>query len=876
MVTVDEQLHGYRHGHELLSSSVRLPKEDQDRIDRLSDVAGPLRPGERFEPYLTCYPLPSGLHYVVARTWQDFAAPRAGCVRTRSAIVPMAEWMRGIDLAALVAQLTMEGDHAPAERMQLKLASHELPHVEASYGIELLEAMFLEDRKPIVVFDAVAAENMTVRLLAAFWPSFRTVFSVTTFALSPRQLGGRSFDLIFAPGDARSRFSEWDGRRIDGRKGTAGRHRWSKQIAERVFSDASPSLIRGDILGDLSLGGDEADLRISLMWNELHDKLETSPNAALGLLDIANSRSTRNLAAIRRLEPELATAARRAAAILPPADAWRFLYALMDKLRDVRLQLSAAKIIRSAAIDLAERAPLDAIANLDVVGSGVGGDLLLGAIGDGLAQDLSVELCATIAELPSAQLLRLLLLSPSLAAATLPRFPAYASQIAAALGEAPADIRQDAKRHLLRFLVEDQHVEAASSLISELDREELLAEVKLLAGANGLKAEGFHRPLAARAASLGIVPELRETVAALPAGGGTDAFLLMLISATADDVNWLLGTAALSDDRRLKLLRGVFDSMTGAQLKAIGASAKSSAILAMLLRDPAGSFGQIDRLLDVMKPHASVTVDAILQLLPHANREQTRRLAWRALEILLAGGSRPDRAGAMQTLLKAIGADLDGARAVRLGLGRDVPGGVAAANLAAFNGSRSDARGQVVAAVEELARVLVARGRIDYGEQGASDAASLLWDSASKNQRGFVRASSALLPFLLRARAEPAGPLIAAAFPPVYQELRRADDAPDFLRFFLFVDWDKCKVARRDLVDAFMRSKWRATEIALAAARAGDAARIFRRIAKQDGGGRVIAEIERNVKSIPEPWRRNVQAEIKNFRGGSMIDSIDY
>lgn len=875
MVIVDEQLHGYRHGHELLSTSIRLPKEDQDRIDRLSDVAGPLRPGERFEPFLTCYPLPSGSHYVVARTWQDFAAPRAGCVRTRSAILPMAEWMRGIDLAELVAQLTMEGDHAPAERMSLSVASHELPHVEASYGIELLEAMFLEDRKPIVVFDAVAAENMTVRLLAAFWPSFRTVFSVSTFALSPRQLGGKSFDLIFAPGDARSRFSEWDGRRIDGKKGTSGRHRWSNQIAERVFSDASPSLIRGDILGDLSSGGDEADLRISLLWNELHDKLENSPNAALGLLDIANSRSTRNLDAIRRLEPELARAARRAAATLPPADAWRFLYALMDKLRDVRLQLSAAKIIRSSAIALSERAPLDAIANLDVVGSGVGGDLLLGAIGDGLAQNLNAELAATVAELPPGELLRLLLLSPSLASATVPRFPVYARQIAAALKVSSPDVRHDAKR-LMRLLVDDQHADAAASLISDLSRKELHAEVKLLAGANGMKADRLHRPLAARAASLGAVSELRETVAVLPASAGSDAFLLMLISAAQDDLRWLLQTQAIADERKLMLLRRVLDNLTGAQFKTLATSPISTAILAMLMSDSGASFGQIDRLVDVMKPDASVTVDAILRLLPHANRDQTRRLAWRALEILLAGGSRPDRAGAIETLLKAIGADLDGGRVVRLGLGRDVPGSIAAANLAAFNGSRSIARGQVVAAVEELARVLVARGRIDYGAQGAADAANLLWDAASKNQRAFVHASSTLLPFLLRARAEPASPLIAAAFPPVYQELRKADDAPDFLRFFLFVDWDKCKVARRDLVDALMRSKWSATDVALAAARAGDAARILRRIAKQDGGDRIIKEMERNLNSIPDPWRKDVQFALRTFRGGSIIDSIDY
>ena len=54
MTILDQQLHGYRNGHQLLSSSAKLSKADQDLVDRLSDVAGPLRPGEHFDSYLTC------------------------------------------------------------------------------------------------------------------------------------------------------------------------------------------------------------------------------------------------------------------------------------------------------------------------------------------------------------------------------------------------------------------------------------------------------------------------------------------------------------------------------------------------------------------------------------------------------------------------------------------------------------------------------------------------------------------------------------------------------------------------------------------------------------------------------------------------------
>jgi hypothetical protein len=50
-VSVDQQLHGYKGGHHLLAASIRLSRDDQDLIDRLSDLSGPLDPGQTFDPY---------------------------------------------------------------------------------------------------------------------------------------------------------------------------------------------------------------------------------------------------------------------------------------------------------------------------------------------------------------------------------------------------------------------------------------------------------------------------------------------------------------------------------------------------------------------------------------------------------------------------------------------------------------------------------------------------------------------------------------------------------------------------------------------------------------------------------------------------------
>lgn len=869
MPFLDQQLHGYRHGHELLSATVKLPKTDQDVIDRLSDVAGPLRPGERFDPYLTCYPLPSGSHYVLARTWQDFEAPRAGCVRTRSLLVPMSDWTTEIEIVGLIDALSRDGPSAPIEPMKGDRWPRPLPHVEVSQGIELVEALFLEDRKAIAVFDAPDPEGITLRLLAAFWPSFRRTFSVSTFALSPRYIGGRSFDLVFAPKDARSRFSDWPGRRVDARKPTGSRHRWSNEIIDRIFGTDRPSLLRDDALGELAsqTGGTEAELRISLLWNELQDKLETSPNAALGLLDIANSRSTRNIGAIRRLEPALGQVAHRAVATQSPPDAWRFLLALTDKLHDVQLKLSVAKAIRSAAIHLATRAPAQAIENVPVLAKGRGNRLLLGAVGDGVAQSFDAERAARLLELDPADLLQLLLLSPRLAEASLSRFPLFSTQIAVALAEAPADVWFDAKRHLLRLLTDDKHADAARLLIANLNHDELISEIGMLAATNGLGAASLHESLANRAGVLGITAELRDVVASVVPGTGADALLLHLIARNPDGLRWLLDTSDIADERRIDLLRRVLRSASVEEFSAMISGRLCNRVLQLLMRDPASNLDLVERVLEDENLDASTAIATAIQALPHATPRQAFQLASRALEMLLPRETGQGRAMALDSLLKTMSSSLNGSRAIKASLKREVSGELVAANLAAFNRAEPVVRQRIMIAIEDMAKAIVARGRIDFPESAAIDAACLLSDSAALNKHAFVRASATLMPFLFQSLREPASPLIAVAFPPVYQELKKEDDVPDFLKFFGFIDWDKCKTARRELVDALMKSNWRATDIALAAARAGDTGRILRRIAEEDDGLRVIKEIKRNLSAIPHPWRAQVYAALRDTRG---------
>ncbi len=862
MIQLEQQLHGYRQGHQLLSASARLPKSDQDLVDRLSDVAGPLRPGEIFDPYLTFYPLPSGASYVLARTWQDDEAPRAGCVRTRSLIVPMAAWTEGVGVLGMADALTTIGPTAPAERMEGPAGRTPFPLVDVTEGMDLVEAMFLEERKPVAVFGASNPEAMALRIIAAVWPSLRRTIAVSTFALSPRTISGRTFDVVFAPKDARPRFTgEWGGRRIDARKPAGGRHRWSAKLVGRVFVDDQPSLLRGSDPGELTADdvASEADLRVSLLWSELREKLATSPDAALGLLDIANSRKPRNFSAIEKLEPALARAAGQAAGSLPPSAAWDFLLALNDKLGGVRLTPAATHTLGATAAGLALRFPRDAVAIVGTLAQRPGRDLLLRAVADAVASKLDVDLATGFDVLEPHQLLQLLLISPALAQASLAEFPVFLDKLAKALPTAPDESIDAAKRQLLPLLVEDRQAAAARLLIDKLDEDELIAEARLLARENAFGAAGLHEPLANRAREIGATHRLRDTVAGTASGSRADDMLVRLIAPARDDMTWLLDTSLIQDERRLDLARRVLTPVDDTMLVDVVSSVDGDALLRLLMREPQGSFALVDRTLATGLVEKRTLVDTTIRLLPVAGARRAPSLAWRALTSALPTGADGERDVILDKLLSNVGEAFDGKVAYQQGLGRTTSADVAAANLAAFDRAPDPTRRRLLLSIEQMADALVARGRLDLPDRGAVPAANLLWASAAIDRKAFIRASATLLPFLLRTPTAPASRLIAAAFPPVYQQLKKEDETPDPWKFFGLVSWDRCKAARQELVDGFAKSDWKPADIALAAARTGDVQRIVTKIAKHKHGGRLLKSVESGLSAVPNPWRDQVR-----------------
>ena len=865
----DQQLHGYRQGHQLLSSTIRLPKVDQDLIDRLSDVAGPLAPSERFAPYLTFYPVSSGTHYVVARTWQDFEAPRAGCVRTRSVLLPMADWQDLEDVKAIVDLVTQIGPEKSAERRSLTPSSAPLPTVDPLQGTELIEAMFLEERVPIVVFDAENPEVLALRLTTALWSGFRRGFSMSTFARSPRTIGRRSFDLVFASKESRPRFGDWEGRRIDGRKRVAGRHPWSAPIVKQVLSSPRPSLKELDSLGEMSGDGvgSESALRVSLLWNDLRRKMATSPNAALGMLDIANTRKVRQVEIIRELEPALARSAEMATTTMEPEDAWKYLGALIQKLDGLRPTISVAKAIRTSAVDLSARHPLETIDTLSLLNVEPQRELLISAAADGLSRSLDQAVADRLSRLNGEDLLDLLFASSNLAGGTLGRFPDFSTVLAQALRSVDHEKRIEARRRLLALLIDDFHVEPAKLMIDDLNVEELLKEAAHLASANQFASSKIRAVIADRAHDLNAKPALRDAVSVIDTGAGGKALVEATLQPTALDLDWIFSSQALDQKRRSELLRWMIVRANPSQLR-------NMLTKPVLLAKTTSSLKAVDsidaELLFRIASHAALPsrefVALVVELLPHLGDGKGIELAMKAVELALPMEPNEVPLEWLVKLLAVAGRKISGARIFRRGLQRGVSAAAASRNIQALGQTNLPVRKSLLVGIEDMASAIVGRQQMDLPIRATEIAASLLWDSRLVKSSGFVRASAIVLPFALSHRQAAASPLIAAAFPPVYRELAQ-DNSFDLLSMiFIFLDWDKCKSARRRLIEEFMRSDWRIVDIVTAAVRADDAVRILGQLSKERGGAKALQSLMADSSRIPDEIINPLRTTLKQLR----------
>lgn len=870
MITAEVQIHGYRKGHQLLASSAVLSKDDQAIVDRFSDVAGPLRPKEYFSPYLSAYPLPSGSYYVIARTWQDVSVSRAGCVRTKSVLIDAQAWAFRPPLIPILRLLCSTELPVNAEAVTTVLQEQleeRLPPVTNFSASELLEALFLEDVKPVVVFDAPDPELIALRLLTALWPEIRQRFALSTFALSPRKIRGRDLDLVFAPSNAKAKFAGWPGRRVDGRSSQTSRHRWTEAIVRRVFEEPIPRLLseRGvDLLRERNADS-AAALRIALLWDELLDKLDKTPTAALGLLDIANSGMVSNAAAVKVLEPRLAEAMSRAAGKLPVSDAWDFVSAIAQKLQGHSMPKGRIAV-GQLAVYFAECAPDGAINLLRQPDPKGVINELIPSIAIGLGNGVAPNVEQLLIEAPAEVIARLVSQGGTLTS-RIASDDSLIRRMGALLTEVDHELADKAGMMLLPYLIEDWQLAAAVPIFSRLDAQGIVKELSWLGESNGFKAQQLSVMLIEQARKAGEMAAVRNVLTASVASERRNSLLVQTVDPIGADVLWLLNEKRLTESATTEILMRVLEHANESQFAELLSDSAIRTEIVARLPDSA-----VDMLLQAVMQDSlplNAHISVILSVIPKIDDSRKFDIANHVMSRCLSNRFDDNEIEVLTMLLGILGSRLDGEWIARAGLERGIEADVASRNLIVFEMAPSSARKRIVEVVDEIACALQGRYTIDLSESACDACARLMLD-AEKNSRTALRnAAGWLMQPLLRARQQPVSLIIGALFPIVYKDLSESYDVPSKLTFFSFFDWDRCKTVRRELVDAFMTSSWPAGDLAMIACRSGDLAKILKRVAKSYGGERYLIKIENDLGRLGEDERSEVNQLIAEIRSDS-------
>jgi hypothetical protein len=543
-------------------------------------------------------------------------------------------------------------------------------------------------------------------------------------------------------------------------------------------------------------------------------------------------------------------------------EAWEFLGAMVRKMIDTPVA-SALHSVTDAVGGLAGRSPTGAIRFLDQANHPHAVDAMVPAIADGLATHYGSAAVQALTEAQPSTFRRLIIANQQLARATLtdPFLVVRIAQMVVDLEPPLFDVLRD---QIISAIVDDRHAILARPLFASLDAAGVRAEVEYLNEVNSFQAVSLLQPLIERAGQLSFTNELRNVLLSITQSPGRDNFLRMTLSPAADDVWWLLRQEGLSKDATNGLLADIVRQADDKEFEDLFAD---FLLAPVLLKRCAGVRDILLRALKEGQLPIAVRAPIVMQLLPKSSELERLELSTNLLDDCLRSHFGGDELAILSALFGSLGNVLDGSRVVQIGLGRSVPESIINRNIVAFNNSPKEARISILAAIEELAEGLTARLTLDLDENAATACAALMEDAKSVNMAGLLRGADKLMPTLLLSVKSPVSALVATSFPLVYRELARGDDASILLKFVRFSGWDRCKIARMRLVEAFVSSEiWRPGHLALTACRASDVERILKRVSKEYRGDIYLARIADDLNMLPKSCIKDVEQSLKKLQ----------
>lgn len=203
-IKIEQTLHGYSHGHQLLASSSSIPNEVKEILLVHSDLSGS-NIDNGFKEYLSGYPL--GNQYAFSKTWYAEEMKRPGCVWTHTLLIEFADLGKIPDLNQLTTFFVRPSDNLHLEyqiplyieRADL-MSSNEMLSKNKVFG-QLMIGLYENFNSTILIpaENSALYEEIVLQIWSNQWPRLRRNFTFCTGALNIKILDGKEFDLQVVP-----------------------------------------------------------------------------------------------------------------------------------------------------------------------------------------------------------------------------------------------------------------------------------------------------------------------------------------------------------------------------------------------------------------------------------------------------------------------------------------------------------------------------------------------------------------------------------------------------------------------------------------------------------------------------------------------------
>lgn len=419
----------------------------------------------------------------------------------------------------------------------------------------------------------------------------------------------------------------------------------------------------------------------------------------------------------------------------------------------------------------------------------------------------------------------------------------------AAIGSMSRKDRADLLRKIPAWMAAEAQAPVVEAALDGVSGDDLAGFSVAIGKQTGFGIAAFDEPMANAARNAESLNGLRASILSDFRSEGADRFLLSTLDLSAADFAWL--ESDVEKTRAVRLLRRLLDSASPkAVVSVLRDPTSRDRILGLLMEDVAGSAEQLIRVAGSSDLPIHRYLDIGRAVLPFLVSEQRGKFVSELLGRVLAQADPDD--GRVALVIEESHGVVSPRQLVHLATPNGVSTRRVAANLVLLSTVSEQVRRTAATAIEDLCERLIHRYGENLGEAGYNAWAVLLRESGNVSPITQLRASLPTLSFAMGKRDLPVSALIGAAFPPVYTELLRSTGDEDFKRLpallklplSIFIDWDRAKSARHELVDAYLYSSWPPADLLLTSLAAGIQSETLRRLAGTHRGRDYIVAID--------------------------------